>query len=585
MPAPSPARDFPVARLEPLGDRGLILRFGDQVAQATEDAVQAFTARLLASLPTGVLEVVPAFTTVALHLRPGTDIAALEAQLRAVLAEGWVARKGAQRLIEIPVCYGGEHGPDLEEVAAACGLTAPEVIALHAASPHRVSMLGFAPGFPYMAGLDPRLAMPRRSTPRVRIAPGTVAIARDQSAVYTLETPGGWNLIGRTPVALFTPQADPPTLLQPGDRVRFVPMTPAEFAQAQSAARQAGPASQSAAVGEGGIEVLRPGPLSALQDGGRIGFQRLGVIASGVMDAWAHRMANLLVANPDDEATLEITLMGPALRFRETALIAITGADLSPTVDGQPVPMATPLLLRAGAQLAFGRRAWGCRASLAVHGGFAVAPVMGSRSTYLRAGFGGFAGRALRKGDLLALSPAAAAHGFVRLERALAAGDAPFAMPAPGSFEPPVHPGARPARLRVIQGSQWGRFTAASRAAFLDASFTVSPQSDRMGVRLGGPALALEAPLEMISEAVAFGTVQVPPDGQPIVLMADRQTTGGYPRIAAIASVDLPRLAQAVPGEAIGFAAITLEEARALDAAHDPEAQRIQASLDALRRT
>ena len=165
MPAPSLARDFPVARLEPLGDRGLILRFGDQVAQATEDAVHAFTARLLASLPAGVLEVVPAFTTVALHLRPDTDMAVLEARLQMVLAEGWVAREGAQRLIEIPVCYGGELGPDLDEVAATCGLPVSEVIALHAASPHRVSMLGFAPGFPYMAGLDPRLAMPRRATP------------------------------------------------------------------------------------------------------------------------------------------------------------------------------------------------------------------------------------------------------------------------------------------------------------------------------------------------------------------------------------------------------------------------------------
>jgi inhibitor of KinA len=234
MGAPAAGRGFPAAHLEPLGDRALLLRFGDRVDAAIEEAVQAFATRVLASPPDGLLEVVPAFTTVALHLRPGTDVIALEASLRALLEEGWQEGAAGRRLIEIPVCYGGEHGPDLAEVAAACGLDEAAVVARHGASPHRVSMLGFAPGFPYMAGLDPRLAMPRRATPRVRITPGTVAIARDQSAIYTLETPGGWNLIGRTPVASFTPQAASPTLLQPGDRVRFVPIAAADFGHAQA---------------------------------------------------------------------------------------------------------------------------------------------------------------------------------------------------------------------------------------------------------------------------------------------------------------------------------------------------------------
>lgn len=234
MSAPSGARRFPAAQLEALGDRGLILRFGDRVDALTEQAVQAFAARLLLAPPEDLLDVVPAFTTVALHLRPGADVAAIEAWVASLLAAGWEGHAASRRLVEIPVCYGGAFGPDLDEVAAACGLSVPEVVALHGASPHRVAMLGFAPGFPYMAGLDARLAMPRRSTPRVRIPPGTVAIARDQSAVYTLETPGGWNLIGRTPVALFTPHAAPPTLLQPGDRVRFVPIAATGFAQARA---------------------------------------------------------------------------------------------------------------------------------------------------------------------------------------------------------------------------------------------------------------------------------------------------------------------------------------------------------------
>jgi biotin-dependent carboxylase-like uncharacterized protein len=331
------------------------------------------------------------------------------------------------------------------------------------------------------------------------------------------------------------------------------------------------------------VEVLRPGPLSALQDLGRVGHQQLGVIASGAMDEWAHRVANLLAGNLADEATLEITLMGPSLRFHESALIAIAGADLSPRVDGHPVPMATPVLLRAGALLEFGRRVFGCRACLAVHGGFAVAPVMGSRSTYLRAGFGGLEGRALRKGDLLPLAASASSHGYARLASRLATGEAAFAAPAPDEFVAPEHPAARARRLRVVEGQQWMRFTDQARTAFLEADFTLTHQSDRMGCRLAGPALALQAPLEMISEAVAFGTVQVPPDGQPIVLMADRQTTGGYPKIAAIASVDLPLLAQKVPGETVSFERVALEHARDLDAQRLREYSRILAATEPLR--
>lgn len=232
-------------RIEPLGDRCLMVEFGQRVDPRINAAVHAFADHLIAHPIAGVTDVVPAFTTVALHYRPdaldddgSTDAPhrRLQRRLEALLARGIEGADQASRLVEIPVCYGGDLGPDLDEVAAACAMSAGEVIERHAASPHVVYMLGFAPGFPYMGGLDPRLAMPRRSTPRVRIPPGTVAIAREQSAVYTFETPGGWNLIGCTPLALFTPQADPPTLLRPGDRIRFVPITREAFEAARAGA-------------------------------------------------------------------------------------------------------------------------------------------------------------------------------------------------------------------------------------------------------------------------------------------------------------------------------------------------------------
>jgi inhibitor of KinA len=196
-----------------------------------------------------VLDVVPAFTSVAIHYRPealveppGNELPydRLAARVEQVLQAGVERKAPAQRRVDIPVCYGGEFGPDLEEIARARKVTPDELIAIHSQSPHVVYMLGFAPGFPYIAGLDERLAMPRRSTPRLKIPLGTIAIAGGQSVVYTLETPGGWNLIGRTPLRIFTPETDPPCLLRAGDAVHFVPITAEQYqVQHDAAARRA----------------------------------------------------------------------------------------------------------------------------------------------------------------------------------------------------------------------------------------------------------------------------------------------------------------------------------------------------------
>jgi biotin-dependent carboxylase-like uncharacterized protein len=312
------------------------------------------------------------------------------------------------------------------------------------------------------------------------------------------------------------------------------------------------------------IEVVKPGALSTLQDLGRSGFQHLGVPVGGVMDERAHRVANLLAGNPEGEATLEITLMGPSLRFTEAALIALAGADLSARLGGQPVPLETPILVRAGSQLEFGARIAGMRAYLAVHGGFVVATVMGSKSTYLRGGFGGFEGRALRKGDVLPLAAAGTGGLPARLAARLRAGTPGFCAIEDGPRVPDVLQAAAPGPVRVIAGRQWQAFAAEARQLFLRREFRLGPQSDRMGFRLEGPRLCLREPLEMISEAVAFGTIQVPPDGNPIVLMADRQTTGGYPKIASVASVDLPALAQRMPHEGLRFTMIALQRAQEL---------------------
>ena len=312
------------------------------------------------------------------------------------------------------------------------------------------------------------------------------------------------------------------------------------------------------------IEVIKSGALSTLQDLGRVGFQHLGVPVGGVMDERSHRVANLLVGNAECEATLEITLLGPSLRFRESALIAIAGANLSPRIGEHCVPQHTPVLLRAGSQLDFGLRVFGVRSYLAVHGGFAVPVVMQSKSTYLRGKFGGFQGRALRKGDALNLVPAKAQRVYPRLAAKLCASALPFACLEDRPAVPWSLSDASECTLRAIAAEQWQAFTTEAQRHYQEAEFRLSPQSDRMGFRLDGPRLALREPLEMISEAVTFGTVQVPPDGNPIVLMADRQTAGGYPKIASVASVDLPVLAQRMPAQGVRFSLISLEQAQRL---------------------
>ncbi|ARP87280.1 biotin-dependent carboxyltransferase family protein [Bordetella genomosp. 9] len=305
--------------------------------------------------------------------------------------------------------------------------------------------------------------------------------------------------------------------------------------------------------------VLKPGAWSLLQDLGRYGHQRYGVPVNGVMDEWAHRVANILVGNAEGAPTLECTLTGPALRFTGERLIALAGADMGATVDGLPAPLHQPLLVRAGATLQFGERRRGARAYLAVRGGFDAPPVMGSASTFVRGGYGGFQGRALAAGDRLPLRDAD--FGYPNARRLLVQCGLPFVSAA--QLELPEREGGLDV-LRAMPGPQWEAFTAEARTSFYGGDFRIAAQSDRMGYRLEGPRLALAQPLEMISEAVSFGTVQVPPDGNPIVLMADRQSAGGYPKIAYVASVDLPLLAQAMPGDTVRFAPVTLAQAQAL---------------------
>ena len=297
------------------------------------------------------------------------------------------------------------------------------------------------------------------------------------------------------------------------------------------------------------VRVLRPGLLSTLQDHGRHGLQHVGLCPGGAMDPVALALANALVGNERGEAALEMTVIGPQLVFEEDTLVALCGAEF----DGN-FPHNRPVLVPAGSRFNVGRAVRGARAYLAVAGGFAVEPVLGSRSTFLPGGFGGFEGRALRHGDMLALRDPSAANKFRSLKKTR---DGSVRWSAP----PLTLPDREPILLHVVEGQHYGSFEPAAQRAFYDAVWRISPDSNRMGFRLAGPALARSENDEILSAPTCLGTVQVPANGVPIVLMADHQTTGGYPRIAEIASADVPRLAQLAPGGTLHFARCTLETA------------------------
>lgn len=324
------------------------------------------------------------------------------------------------------------------------------------------------------------------------------------------------------------------------------------------------------------LSVIKPGMLSSFQDRGREGYQHQGIPAAGAMDERAHRLANALAGNAGDPATLEITLTGPTLRLNAPACFALAGADLGATLNGQVVPLHRPLVGRTGDVLAFGARpAVGVRAYLAVHGGFALTPVMGSETTYLRSGFGGFHGRALAKGDEVPLRrPLADGRDLDALQKDL------WNLRV---YLPAALGNKRRETIRFLPGMHWPEFSQASRRAFAASEFRISAQSDRMGYRLQGPSLSMHQPRQMLSEAACFGTVQVPSGGEAIILMADRQTTGGYPKIAQIATVDLPALAQCAPGQALRFQQIELEEAQHLDGERERAFAQLQDALVPLR--
>jgi KipI family sensor histidine kinase inhibitor len=456
---------------------------------------------------------------------------------RSLLRE-WTAPELAPetaREVRIDVIY---DGPDLDTVGELTGLGRAGVARLHAQTRWTVAFVGFAPGFAYLVAPDDQLRVARRTEPRTRVPAGSVAIGGAYSAVYPRESPGGWQLIGRSPTVMWNAGNDPPATLTASDQVRFAPVRET----VSLAAPLPVPAAATAAPEGPALVIERPGFYATIQDAGRRGFGHLGVGRSGALDAESLAEANWLAGNPAGAAGIEIAPGGFECRATSDLVLAVTGAAAllsvsapGPGKDQRAAPFRTPFLLRAGERLSFGPPRAGFRCYLAVRGGVAVAPVLGSRST----------------DTLSALGPLPLRGGMVIPVGTEQAGDVWY------PDGPPAEPAqVRPAVLPVALGPRDDLFSPAAVERFFASTWTVETAADRVGLRLSGSAgsLPVEDLAELPSEGMATGSVQVPPSGNPILFLNDHPVTGGYPVIGVVETDALRLAAQLAPGDRIVFA-------------------------------
>jgi KipI family sensor histidine kinase inhibitor len=510
----------------------------------------ALLASLQASPIHGVRELVPAARTILVQFAPHlVSAAALVREIAGRDLGGNVQRSDV--LVQIPVRYDGE---DLAEVAQILGLSTEEVVRRHTGSEWSVAFTGFAPGFAYLSGGDPCFNVPRRATPRTKVPAGAVALAGSFSAVYPQASPGGWQIIGVTDTAMWDLSRDLPALLQPGYRVRFVDAAALDNIAAgagdlsisnadDSAAKQeqAQAAIESKADGgvQHGLKVRATGLLTLFQDLGRHGQAGQGVSASGAMDQGALKLANRLVGNASDAPALETAGGGLALQSLGEQVVAVTGAAAPLTLvtaDGREwsVPGHAPLALADGDILRIGQPVAGARCYVAVRGGYAVDNVLGSASTDTLAHVGP---EALRVGQVLAIK--AAAHSSVGEAQQPTA-----ALPAAG----------QEVVLDVTLGPRTDWFTPEALALLAGQRWQVTPQSNRVGLRLAGDlALTRAVTAELPSEGTPLGAIQVPASGQPVLFLADHPLTGGYPVIGCVAPHHLDLAGQIPVGAWIRF--------------------------------
>lgn len=527
---------FNEPRISVVGGKHVHVQVGDEISKDGIDDVH----RLYYALARmeGVSEVVPAYCSVAFTFRPElTSLRSIETEI----ADAWKKRDTLESLskeVKVPVCYGGVFGQDLEWVADRAGINKDEVVRLHSNKTYTCAMLGFSPGFVYLDEVDPKIRVPRLDVPRTKVPSGSVGIADSQTGIYGVESPGGWRIIGRTPITMFDANLSPPCPVRPGDRVKFEPVTVSEFDFIKPKKTK----ERKPLRGVPALEVEQPGLFATIQGQPRSDFRHFGVPRSGGLDVLSQYQANYMVGNPTTAAVLEI-LGG---HFKAKALVdliaCVTGADAPLTVRGKIVSQYAPLIVHEGDELTIGRPVRGFINYLAIAGGLDGESALGSTSTYVRAGFGGLEGRAVRLGDRLMVEA------------------------IPEQVESPVVPVTERTKMddRNIRATR-GPFPAASYESegVFGVQFEITESSDRMGYRL--KRSDLDGPRIKGGGTLTFptypGYVQVPPEGFPIVLQQDCQTTGGYVVTAVVLSEDMGTFSQLGPGGLCIFNEVDVDSA------------------------
>ncbi len=557
------------------GDCSVLIKFGDEIREETNKKLNKFNKMLTDYNHEAIIDTIPSYCALLINYKPELIRYGELVKFLRDLSENINSElEQDKEIVEIPVLYGSEKGIDIEAVAKHNNLSKENVISLHSEPEYLIYMLGFTPGFPYLGGMNKKIATPRLETPRVKIEAGSVGIAGEQTGIYPINSPGGWQIIGQTPIELFNINRKNPILLKSGQYIKFKPINQEEFdkIKAQNEEDKLLYSSYSNTdnynyQSKKGFIVRNQGFLTTIQDSGRYQYQAFGVPVSGAMDMYSLSLANILVDNDIDEAVLEATMLGPTIEFTEDNIIAITGANLMPSINGIDISMNTAFLCHKGDILSFKGVKSGSRAYIAFSGGLDVPKVMGSKSTYIKAGIGGYKGRKLEKNDEIGfenpkLSIANLAHRKISVKE-----------------KSDNQMSKESLKLRVVMGPQENYFTENGIKSFLSSTYTVSNEFDRMGCRLEGEKIQHVRDGNIISDGISFGAIQVPSHGTPIVMLADRQTVGGYAKIANVISVDLPKIAQAKAGDKISFEKISIEEAQDLYIKQLAELERIKTSF------
>lgn len=500
-------------KILPFGEDAILIDL--EIEQAKDRAARTLGLAKTLQTQLPAADVVPAAGTVALLGILARDTASILS-----IANQWLSKPSPEpepgRLHQMDVIY---DGPDLEEIASKLHVMPEAVIEMHAGREVVAELLGFLPGFAYLGPIHERLVLPRRPSPRPRVAAGSVGIAGEFTGIYPLDSPGGWNLIGRCAnTVLFDPARDPPMLLRAGDRVRFVRAAADGADFFPPAPRPPEPISR----GDNGIELIAVPPGTTVQDFGRMGCLHLGFPPSGAQDFLSLRRENRALGNPDGAAALEI----PAGSFRFRALgrvfVASCGAAPKELHDGEDCSLPP---------------GEGALRYLAIAGGFSVPDVLGSKSTLLGAHFGGFGGRMLKRGDRLFAAPAPSSNSSSILSYSNLKEDA-------GS----------PLMLSVTPGPHADRFPEGAMEALVSMEFRVSRLANRIGIRLDGGRIPRDRPDLALPAPMRRGAIQIASDGTPIVLGPDHPVTGGYPVPAMLSSYSQAILCNARPGTPVRFA-------------------------------